>query len=104
SIPTLVLFYGFSMFYKFAPRGSRLFSQVWIASAVVTIALQVLQHLFVLYVKNFSNFNKIYGTFGGVVIFLMWIYLSGTLIIFGGCLSAAQAEEDAEKGSSGGIE
>ncbi len=92
SIPTLVLFYGFTMFYKFAPRGSRQFSEVWLASAVVTFALQALQSLFVLYVKNFTSFNTIYGTFGGVVIFLMWIYLSGSLIIFGGCLSAAQDE------------
>src|SRR5450432_3740782 len=40
SIPTLVLFYGFSMFYKFAPRGARLFSQIWVAATVVTFALQ----------------------------------------------------------------
>jgi Ca2+-transporting ATPase len=91
-VPVAVLFYGFSMFYKFAPQRRTLFSEVWIAALLVTVLLQFLQHLFVLYVRNFSHFNKIYGTFGGVVALLMWIYLSGTIIIFGGCLCAAQAE------------
>ena len=91
-VPVAVLFYGLSMFYKFAPRRHTLFSEVWIPALTVTFLLQLLQHLFVLYVRNFSHFNKIYGTFGGVVALLMWIYLSGTIIIFGGCLCAALSE------------
>lgn len=91
-VPTFVLFYGFTMFYKFAPRRRTSWSEVWFAALMVTIALQLLQYLFVLYTKNFYNFNRIYGTFGGVVALLMWIYLSGSVIVFGGCLSAAQAD------------
>lgn len=89
---TAVLFYGFSMFYKFAPRRKTAFSEVWFAAAAVAIGLQVVRDLFVLYVLRFANFNMLYGTLGGVVALLMWIYLSGSIIIFGGCLSAAQAE------------
>lgn len=91
-LPTLVLFYGFTMFYKFAPRRRPPVSEVWMPAFLVAIALQVLQHLFVLYAKNYSNFNRVYGTFGGVVAFLMWIYLSGSVIVFGGCLCAAVAD------------
>ncbi len=91
-ISSLVLFYGFSMFYKFAPRRRTLFSEVWAAAAFVTLSLQILQALFVLYAKNFGHFNALYGTFGGVVALLMWIYLSGSIIILGGCICAAQAE------------
>lgn len=90
-LPLAVLFYGFSMFYKFAPRRRTLFSEVWAGALVVTILLQLLQHLFVFYARNFAHFNKIYGAFGGVVVLLMWIYLSGSIIIFGGCLCAARA-------------
>ena len=96
-VPLIVLFYGFSMFYKFAPRRSTSFSEVWMSALVVTILLHFLRNLFVLYVLNFSHFNKIYGTLGGVVALLMWVYLSGTIIIFGGCLCAAQAEVAEER-------
>jgi len=91
-LPILVLFYGLTMFYKFAPRRNTSFSEVWIAALVVAVALKALQRLFILYTVSFSQFNAIYGTLGGVVALLMWIYLSGCLIILGGCLCAAQAE------------
>jgi YihY family inner membrane protein len=101
-IPTLVLFYGFTMFYKYAPREKPKFAGVWTAALFVAVGLQVVQKLFVLYARNITNFNKIYGAFGGVVAFLLWIYLSGTLIIFGGCLCAARAEVLGEKKPQGG--
>jgi YihY family inner membrane protein len=96
--PPLVLFYGFTMFYKFAPRRKTVFGEVWFGALFVTISLLLLRGMFVLYVKNFANFNALYGTFGGVVALLMWIYLSGSIIILGGCICAAQSEESG-KGS-----
>lgn len=91
-LPPLVLFYGFMMFYKFAPQRRTTFRQVWVAAVFVTIGLDLLQRLFVLYTRNIANFNTLYGTFGSVVALLMWIYLSGSLIILGGCLAAARYE------------
>ena len=91
-VPTIVLLYGFTLFYKFAPRGRRPLSDVWVGALVVTILLQAVQKLLGLYLSHFNNFNKVYGTLGGVVVLLLWIYLSGTVIIFGGCLCAAGAE------------
>jgi Ca2+-transporting ATPase len=91
-ISPLVLFYGFAMFYKFAPQRRTLFREVWTAALFVTICLELLQRLFVLYTKNIGHFNALYGTFGSVVALLLWIYLSGSIIILGGCLSAAKYE------------
>lgn len=91
-IPTLVLFYGFAMFYKFAPRRRTPFREIWFSAVLVTLLLQLLQHLFVYYATNLGDFNRLYGTLASVVALLMWIYLSGSVIIFGGCISAAQYE------------
>src|SRR5829696_3249694 len=91
-LPPLVLFYGFAMFFKFAPRRRTAFREIWVAAIVVTLGLGLLQRLFLLYTHSITNFNALYGTFGSVVALLMWIYLTGSLIIFGGCLAAAQYE------------
>ncbi len=91
-VSPLVLYYGFTMFYKFAPRRRTTFGEVWLSSLFVTIGLGVVQWLFALYIQNFANFNKLYGTFGSVIALLMWIYLSGAIIILGGCLCAARYE------------
>jgi YihY family inner membrane protein len=91
-VAPVVLFYGFAMFYKFAPRRRTTFRQVWAAALFVTIGLDLLKQGFVLYTTNIGNFNALYGTLGSIVALLLWIYLSGALIILGGCLSAAQYE------------
>jgi len=44
---------------------------------------------FALYVANFSSYNKTYGTLGGVIAFLVWLWLSNIVILLG-------AEFDAE--------
>ena len=91
-IAPLILFYGFAMFYKFAPQRKTTFREIWIAALFVTIGLDLLKQGFVLYTTNIGNFNALYGTLGSIVALLMWIYLTGSLIIFGGCLAASQYE------------
>ncbi|MEI6562211.1 MAG: YihY/virulence factor BrkB family protein [Verrucomicrobiota bacterium] len=96
TLPWMVLFYGLVMFYKYAPRRKTLFREVWVAALLVTLLLQLLIKGFVFYATHFAKFNALYGTLGNVVGVLMWIYLSGSVIIFGGCLCAAQSEILAE--------
>ena len=93
-VPIGVLFFGFLLFYKLAPR-KRLgvtFTMVWVPALLVTALLQICQQLFVLYSTRFTNFNAVYGAFGGVIALMLWTYLSGLVIVFGGCLCAAQRE------------
>jgi membrane protein len=38
---------------------------------------------FTFYVSNFSAYNKTYGTLGGVIIFLVWLWLSNVMVLLG---------------------
>ncbi|WP_406041988.1 YihY/virulence factor BrkB family protein [Micromonospora sp. NBC_00898] len=49
----------------------------------------VISGLFALYVSNFGSYNKTYGALAGVIIFLVWLWLSNIAILLG-------AEFDAE--------
>jgi membrane protein len=44
---------------------------------------------FAVYVANFASYNKTYGTLAGVIVFLVWLWISNLAILFG-------AEVDAE--------
>ena len=44
---------------------------------------------FALYVANFGSYDKTYGSLGGVIVFLVWLWLSNLALLFG-------AEFDAE--------
>ena len=39
--------------------------------------------LFALYVANFGHYNKVYGSIAGLIIFLIWLWLTNTAILFG---------------------
>ena len=64
----------------------------WISlGAVLAIITWVLASaLFGLYVSQFSNYNKTYGSLAGVIIFLLWLWITNLALLFG-------AEKNAEK-------
>ncbi|GAB2768779.1 hypothetical protein GCM10027072_79680 [Streptomyces bullii] len=38
---------------------------------------------FAFYVANFASYNKTYGTFAGVIIFLVWLWITNIAILLG---------------------
>ena len=44
--------------------------------------------LFRLYVQNFANYNKTYGTVGGIIMLLTWMWLSMLCVLVGGELAS----------------
>ncbi|MFZ2405079.1 MAG: YhjD/YihY/BrkB family envelope integrity protein, partial [Methylobacter sp.] len=91
-IPLLVVFLGLSLFYRLAPRRPTRFAEIWFGALCATALLLAAGTLFVVCLENFATLNAIYGAFGGIMALLLWIYLSGCILIFGACLCAAQAE------------
>ncbi len=39
--------------------------------------------LFAVYVANFGHYNKVYGSIAGLIIFLIWLWLTNTAILLG---------------------
>jgi membrane protein len=62
----------------------------WISPGGVaaTIGWLVVSSLFAVYVVNFSSYNKTYGSLAGVVIFLVWLWLTNIALLFGAELNA----------------
>ncbi|HWA09049.1 MAG TPA: YihY/virulence factor BrkB family protein [Opitutaceae bacterium] len=91
-VPLLVVFGSLTIFYKLAPRRRTRFSEVWMGALCATALLRSAEDLFVVYLQHFASLNLVYGAFGGIMAFLLWIYLSGCIFIFGACICAAQGE------------
>ena len=43
---------------------------------------------FGLYVANFSNYNRTYGSFAGIIVFLLWLWIANLALLFGAELDA----------------
>jgi len=50
---------------------------------------------FALYVANFGSYNKTYGALGGVVVFLVWLWISNIVILLGAEFNAELERERA---------
>jgi membrane protein len=57
----------------------------WVSpgAGVALLVWAVASALFAFYVANFGNYNKTYGTLAGVIIFLVWFWLTNVAILFG---------------------
>ncbi|MGW6732042.1 YihY/virulence factor BrkB family protein [Streptomyces sp. NPDC055013] len=53
---------------------------------------------FALYVANFASYNKTYGTFAGVIIFLVWLWITNLAILLGLEFDAELARQRAAAG------
>jgi membrane protein len=57
----------------------------WIGpGAVIAVVIWLIASgLFALYVANFGNYNKVYGTISGMIIFLIWLWITNIAILLG---------------------
>jgi membrane protein len=79
----------------------------WISpGSVVAVVIWVLASAaFALYVATFSSYNKTYGALAGVVVFLVWLWITNLAILFGAELNAeAEREREIEAGVPGAHE
>jgi membrane protein len=62
----------------------------WLSvGAVLAIVVWVLASAaFGFYVSNFSSYNKTYGSLAGVIVFLLWLWLTNLALLFGAELDA----------------
>ena len=78
----------------------------WVSpgSIVAVVLWVIVSGLFALYVANFPN-DKIYGSFGSVIFFLIWMWLSNVVILLGAELNAeTERGRQIEKGVPPGKE
>lgn len=59
-----------------------------VGAAVALIVLVIASVGFGLYVTNFSNYDRAYGSFAGIIIFLLWIWIANLALLFGAELDA----------------
>jgi membrane protein len=69
--------------YWASPNARQGFRRITPGGALAVILWLIFSGLFALYVANFSHYNKVYGSLGGIIIFLIWMWISNIAILFG---------------------
>lgn len=74
---------GIDLVYHFAPNLKRDWAWLTPGSVVATTLWIASSFGFKVYVTNFANFNATHGAIGGVIVILLWFYVSGFAILIG---------------------
>ena len=76
------------LLFYFLPYAEQKKSHVLVGAIFTVLLWIVVTLLFRLYVSNFGSYNKTYGTIGGVIILLAWMYWTMVALLTGGELNA----------------
>ncbi|MDU9419115.1 YihY/virulence factor BrkB family protein [Staphylococcus lloydii] len=87
-LPFIIVFIAFMLLYTLAPNVKIKMLSVIPGSIFATIVFLVGSYLFGIYVSNFSNYSKTYGSIAGIIILMFWLYITGFIIIIGAEINA----------------
>jgi membrane protein len=88
-----------SILYWVAPNAKRGFQWVSPGGVLAVVAWLIASGLFAFYVANFSHYNKTYGSIAGLIVFLIWLWISNIAILFG---AEFNAELERGRAAAGG--
>lgn len=83
---------GFTLIFYIVPGRAVRLAHAFAGGLVAAVLFELLKFGFGLYIANFGSYEAIYGALSAVPIFLLWMYLSWVMILFGAEFAAALPE------------
>lgn len=82
-ILALLVFFTISILYTFGPSMKHRFRFVSAGSIFATLMSVVATSVFFFLVNHFINYNKVYGSIGTLIAFMVWVWLNTMVILLG---------------------
>jgi len=92
---------GIALVYYYAPDAEQDFTWITPGSVIAATLWVVASLLFRFYVVSFGNYEATYGTVTGVILLMLWFYISGLMLIIG-AEAAAEIEHASPWGKAPG--
>jgi membrane protein len=87
-VPALLSLGAFAALYRFVPSAPVKMSGVWAGAATAAFLFELAKNGFSFYLANFGRYDLVYGSLGAVVTFLVGLYLSAAVLLFGAEVAA----------------
>ena len=92
TIPPVMIFSVFMLLYWIAPNRKLYLRSVIPGAIFATLGWIIVSLGFSMYVSKFANYSATYGSIGGIIVLMMWLYFSGTILMVGGQINAVMQE------------
>ncbi len=100
-VTALVIMLALALTYHLLPDVEQEFKLITPGSVTGAILWLLATWGFTFYAEHFGNYNVAYGSIGGVVILLTWLYISGLIFMLGGEMNAIIERASAEGKDNG---
>ncbi|WP_188207292.1 YihY/virulence factor BrkB family protein [Alkalibacillus aidingensis] len=87
-VSSLVMIFVLTILFILAPSRKIKLLHALPGAVVATIGWQLTSLGFSFYVSNFANYSATYGSLGGVIVLMIWLFLSAMMIVIGGQVNA----------------
>jgi membrane protein len=87
-VSSLIIFIVFVALYWLAPSKRFACRSAIPGAAFATIGWILISWAFSFYVNNFGNYSATYGSIGAIIVLMIWLYISGIIIVIGGDINA----------------
>ena len=91
ALPVIPTFTVFLVLYHIVPASRPHWNVVAPGALLATLLFEVLKNTFAIYVTHFNDFDVVYGSLAGVLLFLLYMYLAASILLLGAELSRAYA-------------
>lgn len=85
---TFLLILGVGLVFYFVPNAKVRFRDVWVGAVLTGLLWRAAFEGFSWYVRDMSRFS-VHGSIGAVVVFLLWVYVSSVILLYGVEFTAA---------------
>jgi membrane protein len=89
--PTLIFILVVGFLFYFVPNTPVRFRDVWIGAVLTGLLWRIVLEGFSLYLRDMSRFKVVHGSIAAVVVFLVWVYTSAVVFLYGVEFTAAYA-------------
>ena len=101
AIPALLSFVGLLLLYLLLPNRSLHLLDLWPGALIAMLGFQIGTFVFAIYFENFGAYDLIYGSLGGVIALLAWVYVSSLILLFGAEVAAEASRRRREQEAEG---
>ncbi len=92
ALPFVLTTVAFAVVYAVVPARNVAVRHALVGGLVAAALLEILKAGFAFYLRQFPSYEVIYGALASVPIFLIWMYLSWAVVLFGAEVAAAAPE------------
>jgi YihY family inner membrane protein len=84
------------LLYRFVPSNQPGWRHIWLGALLAAIGFEITRFAFVWYVKNFAQYNLVYGPISSVIALLSFIYITAWVLLFFARFSYVRMRRDGE--------